>query len=728
MSIRIKVFLIIMAIILVITASSVIISVSAAQNEIIKTLESGMQSVASVANEYISGELDLLMMDAATVGQALIGASLEDMRELLTEQVAAFSDEFTAISIFNSGGRVDATYGRTPPPTEMATGELGQQAFAGRRVISSSRQDPSGTTVFHVFVPLEDYYGESNRIVGLTVPASYFSKKVSQFQLWGAGNISMADREGTILANVNQDWVTKRVKFLDLADKKSGNYKEASAAFQGMVAGESGAGRYLFDGTDSVTAYIPISASDQGWFITVAAPVSESAYIQVRMLIIISGFIFLGLGMIAAIFASGSVAKPFYQIKKQNKQLQELGDALQAAQVAKTNFLANMSYDMRTPLNAVIGLSELSLTKKNVPPDVRNNLDRIYGSGLTLMEVISDLLDISNMESGKFGIIPAEYDLMEFINETAVVNADHIGSKPIGFKIIADEKLPAKMIGDSLRLKQVFNNLLSNAIRYTSVGYIEWKISAEREGDSVWLVSSITDTGVGIKPENVERLFVDYNNRLDDNRVRNLEGASGLGLTLVKKIIDLMDGKINVQSILGKGSCFTVRIKQKFAGNDVFGTKNVETLKDFKYTEQKHADPASMQRIQLPGVRVLVVDDIEINLEIAQGMIEPYGITVDCLTNAQEAVELIGLSEPRYDAIFMSRWMSEMDGKEAVRKIRNEIGNDYSKNIPIIALTASTLIGNKDVFISWGFQDVLSKPLNIRQLDDVINTWVAKKK
>jgi CheY-like chemotaxis protein len=344
------------------------------------------------------------------------------------------------------------------------------------------------------------------------------------------------------------------------------------------------------------------------------------------------------------------------------------------------------------------------------------------------MEVISDLLDVSNMESGKFGVIPAEYDLVDFINETALSNSDHIGSKPIGFKIIADEKLPAKMKGDSLRLKQVFNNLLSNAIRYTSVGYIEWKISARKDGSSVWLVSSIEDTGVGIKPENVDKLFMDYNNRMDDNRVRNLEGASGMGLTLVKKIIDLMGGTIKVQSMLGKGSCFTVEIKQQYVSDDTIGAKNAETLQEFKYTEQKHADPASMQRIQLPGVRVLVVDDIEINLEIAQGMIEPYGITVDCLSSAQEAVEIIGLAEPRYDAVFISRWMSEMDGKEAARKIRNEIGSDYAKNIPMIALTASTLIGNKDVFIDWGFQDVLSKPLNIRQLDDVINRWIAKKK
>jgi signal transduction histidine kinase/CheY-like chemotaxis protein len=614
----------------------------------------------------------------------------------------------------------------------MALGEYGQQAFAGHRVISSTRQDSSGAVVFHVFVPMDESHyddrGGHSRIVALTVPGVYFSRKVNQFQIGGTGNISMVDREGTILANVNQEWVMRQLKLLDLTSRNSGNYRDAATAFANMVTGKTGTGRYIFDGVDSVTAFIPLSSSDQGWFITVTAPISESPYNQVKILIIISGFIFLGLGMIAAIFASGSVAKPFYQIKKQNKQLQELGDALQEAQTAKTNFLANMSYDMRTPLNAVIGLSELSLTRKGVPPDIRGYFERIYGSGLTLMEVISDLLDMSNMESGKFGIIPAEYDLLSLIRETTTLNADHIGSKPIGFKVIVDEKLPSRMIGDSLRIKQVFNNLINNAIRYTSVGFVEWKISATRDGDSVWLVSSVTDTGLGIKPEDIDKIFIDYNNRLDDNRVRNLEGSSGLALSLTKKIVNRMDGTITAESTLGKGSVFTVRIRQKYAGDNTIGTKNAESLKNFKYVEQKHSDPASMQRIQLPDARVLVVDDVEINLEIAQGMIEPYGITVDCLMNAQEAVELIRLGDPRYDAIFMSRWMSEMDGEEAVRIIRNEINGDYAKTVPIIALTASTLIGNKDVFNTWGFQDVLSKPLNIRQLDEVINTWIAKKK
>ena len=731
MSIRLKVFLIITAIILVITTSSVVISVTSAQKEIIKTLENGMESVASVANEYFSGEIDLLLIDAASVVEALKGVSIESMHGVLIEQLIAYSDVFLSISIFNAAGHVDAAYGNIRTPREMAMSEYASNAHQGRRVISSTRLDPSGSVVFDVFVPMDESYILSgmmtdtsrSRIVAFTVSGMYFSEKVNQFRE-RTGNIAIVDRGGTIVASKNYEWVNSRRNFIDLLQKGKG-YDEAVAAFDNMVKGESGAERFYFDNADAVTAFKPISAG-QDWYITITAPIADSALSQVRNLIIISGMIFLGLGMLAAIFASGSVAKPFYQIRKQNVQLTELGEALKAAQAAKTNFLANLSFDMRTPLNAVIGLSELSLTKKEVPKDVRNCLSRIFDSGLTLMEVIGDLLDISNMESGKFGVLPAEYDLPTFIKDTVKANEDHIGSKPITFKVTPDVRLPARLIGDSLRVRQIFNNLLSNAFRYTSVGSVEWNISAERDGDSVWLVSTVTDTGMGIKPDDIDKVFLDYNNRLDDNRERNLEGASGLGLSLAYKIAALMDGTITVQSILGKGSAFTVRVRQKFVNDDVINPEQMAELVQFKYIEQKHSDIADIQRIQLPDTKVLVVDDVEMNLEIAQGMLQPYGIVVDCLTNCQKAVEQIRRGETKYDAIFMSRWMSSgMDGKEAVRIIRNEINSDYAKHVPIIALTANTVIGNKDIFLSWGFQDVLSKPLNIRRLDEAINMWIA---
>jgi len=734
MSIRIKVFLIITVIILAITASSVVISVSSAQNQIIKTLENSMQSVASVANEYISGELDLLMVDASAVVQALQGISIEDLRMVLVEQVAAYSDSFVAVTIFNSLGRIEASYGSIPTPEDMALGEYGQQAFKGQKVISSTRLASSGVPVFHIFVPMDESYYESerqdrsrSRIAAFTVPGMYFSKKVNQFQLWGTGNIAIGDREGTILANVNHEWVTKRVNFLDLI-KKDGRYQDTAAIIRRMISGETGADRFTFDGVDAVTAYVPLTLSDQGWFVAVTAPIAESSFYQVRNLIIISGLIFLGLGMLAAAIASGSIAKPFYEVKEKNVQLTKMGDALRAAETAKTNFLANMSFDMRAPLNAVIGLSELSLTKKDVSTDVKGYLERIYRSGVSLMNVIGELLDISNMESGKFGIMPAEYDLFAFIRETANANMAHIGSKPVVFRIVPDEKLPARLVGDTLRIKQIYNNLLTNAIKYTKAGTVEWRISAERNGDTVWLISSFKDTGVGIKQEDIDKLFIDYNSS-DAARVRsrNQEEVSGLGLTLTNKIAALMKGTITVESEVGKGSTFTVRIQQKYLNDDIISAERLDELKNFKYIEQKHVDKASLQRVQLPNVRALVVDDIDLNLEITQGMLKPYGMTVDCLASGQEAVNVIRRGEPHYDIIFMSRWMSGMDGKEAVRIIRDEIGNDYAKNIPVIAMTSTNVIGNKDIFLSLGFQDVLAKPLDVLHLDEVINTWVVKR-
>jgi signal transduction histidine kinase len=723
MSIRIKVFLIITAIILVITASSMVISVTAAQSEIISTLENGMQSVASVANEYISGEVEMLFMDASSVAQFLRGIQPQDLHRTLQDLSAAYSD-FMAITIFNASGRVEATYGSVPAPEEMALGELGKQAFEGKRSISTSRQDSaSGQLVFHIFVPLDDTMRGTtrSRIVALTVPGDFFSKKINQFHLWGSGNISLGDNKGTIIAYINQDLVAKRMSYLDLVSNDK-RYSNAVEAIKDMVTGGRGASRYSFDGEDSVTAFMPLTASNQGWFVAVTTLVVESAYSQVRMLILISGFIFLGLGLIAAALASGSVAKPFYQIRAQNKQLTEMGEALQTAQVAKTNFLANMSFDMRTPLNAVIGLSELSLTKKGVPVDVRNYLDRIYNSGQKLMEVVSELLDISNMESGKFGVIPAEYDLSALINDTVSINVVQIGSKPIRFHINADEKLPARLMGDSLRVRQIYNVLLSNAFRYTSVGSVEWRISTERDGDSYWLVSSITDTGVGIKPENIDKLFIDY------NRVNNrVQGSSGLGLTLAKKIAGLMDGTITVESVLGKGSTFTVRVRQKSVSADTISTDTVEALRNFNYVEQTRSDKAELQRVQLAGKKVLVVDDMELNLEIAQGMLEPYGLTVSCLLNGREAIESIHHGEIRYDAIFISHWMSEMTGKDAVQIIRKEIDSDYAKTVPIIALTSNIAVGNKDIFLAWGYQDILSKPLDITLLDKIVNKWLGGK-
>lgn len=723
MSTRLKVFLIITGIILVITMSSMVISISSAQGQILKTLETELEKNVSVANEYILGEMELLKADAAAVAEMLKGYPIHQLRELLTEQIYAY-ENFVAGAIYNQSGNALASFsmGAAPAPSSVVLGEYGQIAFEGERVISTSFLDSSGGLVFYVFVPMDDYKqirarGETPynpSIVGLTVSGKYFSERVNRFK----GRITIVDKRGKIIADTLDEWVLGQYNFLELKEKEP-RYDDAARVIDRMLSATDSRGtdRYKIRSggdpepdVDNVTAFMPI-ASPEHWAVAVSASVADSSYYAIRGMIAISGFIFLGLGMLAAALASGVIAKPF--------------ELLKAAEKAKTAFIANMSHDLRTPLNAIIGFSQLSRTKK-LPPEVGEHQYRIFESGMTILGVVNDLLDISNIESGKFGVISAEYDLPNFINDTARSNMRHLEAKPVVFNIIPEEKLPARLNGDSLRVRQVFNNVLSNAINHTKAGTVEWRISTEREGDTVWLVSSVSDSGGGISPEDIDKLFLDYSS-LDTQKMRTSRGGTGLGLALTKKIVDLMKGTITVESTVGKGSVFTVRLPHKFVSDEVISGELAEKLKNFKSAGFKKSESSEMQRIQIPDARVLVVDDVEINLEVTKGMIEPYGIKVDCVLSAQEAVDLVRKGEPRYNAIFMNRWMPGMDGIEAVQIIRKEIGGEYAANIPIIALVANA-IGNNTFFLNAGFQAVISKPINLFRLDDIIRQCVVSKK
>jgi CheY-like chemotaxis protein len=234
------------------------------------------------------------------------------------------------------------------------------------------------------------------------------------------------------------------------------------------------------------------------------------------------------------------------------------------------------------------------------------------------------------------------------------------------------------------------------------------------------------DPGKELSYEEIDKLFLDYSS-LDTQKKRSSEGT-GLGLSLTKKIIDIMKGSIAVQNSFGKGTLFTVSLLHKYVSDEAISVEALGKLKNFKSSEnRKQDDLSSMQRVQFPDARVLVVDDVEINLEVAKGILEPYGMKVDCVLSGKEAVEIIRRGEPRYNAVFMNRWMPEMDGIEAVRIIRNEIEGDYAKTVPIIALTANAVTGNNSFFIKAGFQAVIAKPLNVQKLDNIVNELIKNK-
>jgi signal transduction histidine kinase/CheY-like chemotaxis protein len=414
------------------------------------------------------------------------------------------------------------------------------------------------------------------------------------------------------------------------------------------------------------------------------------------------------------------------QLNQRNEILLKARNEAEAASKSKSDFLATMSHEIRTPLNAIIGLSEIQL-QKQLPGDTHADLEKIYNSGKTLLSIINDILDISKIEAGGFELNPADYDVPGLVNDSVQLNVVRIGSKKITFELEIDETIPTKLHGDELRVKQILNNLLSNAFKYTKEGRVALKIRWERKGDDAWLSIFVSDTGIGIKKENMERLFSEYG-QLDLQANRHIEGT-GLGLSITRTLVAMMDGTIEVESEYRTGTTFKATIRQKIVDETPIGRETAENLGNFRFKRDKRDNNRVFVRAYMPYGKVLIVDDIVTNLDVAMGLMTPYGLAVDCASSGREAIEKIraagdGAPGQQYDIVFMDHVMPEMDGIEATRIIRSEIGTEYAQTVPIIALTANALVGNEEIFLSNGFNAFLSKPIDIAHLDTVLNKWV----
>jgi len=405
-------------------------------------------------------------------------------------------------------------------------------------------------------------------------------------------------------------------------------------------------------------------------------------------------------------------------------QRKAMEEELRATSLAKSAFLANMSHELRTPLNVVIGLTDLVLEENNLAGHITENLVKISDAGNTLLSIVNDILDFSKIESGKIELTPVEYHLSSLLNDIITLVSTRLGEKPITFKLNISDDLPNSIYGDDLRVKQILNNLLSNAIKYTRGGTIELSVNCKRDGGDLLLEASVKDTGIGISVENLKKLFADYN-QVDTRANRNIEGT-GLGLAITKRLTELMGGEIHVESEYGKGSTFSFYIRQGFVSDTPIGPAVAENLRKFRYADNKRAVTKKLLRHDLSHARVLIVDDMQTNLDVAAGLLRKYKMQVDCLHSGPEAIERIRSGNPVYNAIFMDHMMPGMDGIEAAGAIRS-LSSEYARKIPIIALTANAIQGTDTMFYEHGFQAFISKPIDIVELDSVIKKWVHGK-
>jgi signal transduction histidine kinase/DNA-binding NarL/FixJ family response regulator len=416
------------------------------------------------------------------------------------------------------------------------------------------------------------------------------------------------------------------------------------------------------------------------------------------------------------------------RLEQQRVGLVRAKTTAEAASEAKSAFLATMSHEIRTPLNTILGLSEIQI-QKTLSAEASEYVEKIYGSASSLLGIINDILDISKIEAGGLEIVPADYDVASLVGAAVQLNIVRIASKNVSFELLIDETIPTRLRGDELRLKQILNNLLSNAFKYTEEGHVTLRIDWLREGGDVVLSFAISDTGVGIKREDMGKLFTEYS-QLDSRASRNIEGT-GLGLAITKHLVDMMGGTITAESEYGSGSVFRVKVLQGIALDSPLGAQAASDLKEFRFMENHIGRSKNLVRSHMPYGRILIVDDVPTNLDVAKGLMLPYGLSIDCASSGREAIERIrsicdGGAEKKYDLVFMDHMMPGMDGIESARIIRG-IDAEYARTVPIIMLTANAISGNEDMFLSSGFNAFISKPIDIMKLDAALNKWIRDK-
>ena len=392
------------------------------------------------------------------------------------------------------------------------------------------------------------------------------------------------------------------------------------------------------------------------------------------------------------------------------------------ANTAKSAFLAKMSHEIRTPMNVILGVTEIQLQEETLAPHIRESYLMIYNSGNLLLNIINDILDLSKIEAGKMELTLAKYEIVSLVNDTVQLNIMRNKSKNIKFKLLIDENVPLELVGDEIRIKQILNNLLSNAFKYTEAGEVKLSISAEHDAGKGYamLLFEISDTGQGMTEEQMSKLFVAEYIRFNLEANRTIEGT-GLGINITNHLVQMMDGKIFVDSELGKGTKFTVYLPQKKEGDKVLGVELAKNLMNLQVLTSTRSKKEQFTREYMPYGSVLVVDDVETNLHVTKGLMMPYGLSIELVSSGFEALERIKNGKV-YDIIFMDHMMPVMDGIETTKKIR-ELGYTH----PIVALTANAIIGQVKIFMDNGFDDFLSKPVDLRQLNNVLNKLIRDK-
>ena len=671
-------------------------------------------AVTADLENYLENANSVLWVAADTVDHMVEnGATKEEIIEYITRESAntadQFDDSYTGIYGVINGEYLDGLGWIPPEGYDATTRDWYKEAVAAggqTMVVSPYIDDQTGDVILQICKALSD----TNNVLGMDLTLTGVQETVEDLTINGSGYAFILDYDGTVIAHRDPD-------------EKGKNYKDdpdTDEIYDQIMSAEKGNFDMVIDGKEC-TVFVDDILSQ--WHLAIVVETS-ALFKDTRKVLLVSMLVgFVVFALISVFYIMG-----YNHERKFNKRMEEVNaleqkreyeakilmlekSAADSANKAKSNFLADMSHEIRTPINAVLGMNEMIL-RESKDDQILEYSSNIKSAGNTLLSIINNILDFSKIEDGKMSLVPVEFDFAELINSLVNSISERARSKNLGLVVDIDESVPSKLYGDDVRLSQVIMNLLTNAVKYTENGSVTLMVrNIGINEDSVKLSFDVIDTGIGIKEEDLGKLFESFE-RIEEKRNRHIEGT-GLGISIVVKLLAMMDSKLDVESKYGVGSVFGFELSLPVVDATPIG----------KFDEKRKArvNRDDADRIYAPDAKVLVTDDNAMNLKVAVNFLKIFGITPVTCSSGLETIEL--MKKDNFNIVFLDHMMPVLDGFETLKALKDEgLLNDTK----IIALTANAVVGAEEMYLNAGFDGYLSKPVTIDNFEKALKTYLPE--